>query len=564
MSAFLASVLICAMVAEGLRAGPSAEYVVYPRLLEARGMNGTKLLHVNEKITLRLKKSSVLAENLVVSTINGYEQVDTLVNGREVEKDIYRDQSQMAAVSVTEKDGSVEVRGSLGHTLRIAPLPLMGRSEDGRIAHKVFEIEDPVEFKTDYIVPSERNIPLGRQPFRPPVNIPDLFLAEVYFVFDEHHSKHFPKESSLLVYAALTIEMINLRYEAITNPRVRFVLVGVATMTGVNGITEVVVDRDDLRPNTHKKKYMLSQKTLKNLANTLYTNKVRAIADVTVLVTGLDLADYENGKLSNSVLGVAFLGGMCSVHLRAAETEDTPGTHSMVPTLVHELGHSLGMVHDGDKPVYSTDAYRNRVCNAHDGYTMAPVAHGARNGEWSTCSVEHLRGFLRTVRQACFDMSSAIYYTINMTRLPGAHITKQQLCERTYSNFDGMIVHPESLNASDCSIWCCPHNYNHRCLRAHLTDGMECQRGFHCVQHRCVKKTMYQSSRPAPPTRYTTRSTTTTTTRRTRRPWWSYRHNMGQDKTIPDSKRTHHSRMDSVQGKVTDSLVETARATLPH
>ncbi|XP_029835537.2 A disintegrin and metalloproteinase with thrombospondin motifs adt-1-like [Ixodes scapularis] len=564
MSAFLASVLICAMVAEGLRAGPSAEYVAYPRLLEARGMNGTKLLHINEKITLHLEKSSVLAENLVVSTINGNEQVDTLVDGREVEKDIYRDQSQMAAVSVTEIDGSVEVRGSLGPTLRISPLPLMGRSEDGRIAHKVFEIEDPEEFKTDYIVPSERNIPLRRHPFRPPVNIPDLFLAEVYFVFDEHHSKHFPKESSLLVYAALTIEMINLRYEAMTNPRVRFVLVGVATMTGVNGITEEVVDRDDLRPNTHKKKYMLSQKTLTNLANAVSTNKFRAIADVTVLVTGLDLADYENGKLSNSVLGVAFLGGMCSVNLRAAETEDTPGTHSMVSILVHELGHSLGMVHDGEKPLYSTDAYRNRVCDARDGYTMAPVAHGARNGEWSTCSVEHLRGFLRTVGQACFDTLSAIHYTINMTRLPGAHITKQKLCERTYSNFTGMTVHPDSLNAPECSIWCCPHNYNYRCLPAHLTDGMECQRGFHCVKHRCVRKTTYQPPRPAPPTRYTTRSTTTSTTRRTqrtRRPYW---YNLKQDKTNPDSKRTYHSRMNSVQGKVADSLVETARATLPH
>uniref|UniRef100_A0A0K8RMX7 Putative metalloprotease n=1 Tax=Ixodes ricinus TaxID=34613 RepID=A0A0K8RMX7_IXORI len=549
MSAFLASVLICAMVAEGLWAGPSTEYVVYPRFLQARGMNGTKLLQINEKITLHLEKSSVLAENLVVSTLNGNKQVDTLVDGREVEKDIYQDQSQMAAVSVTEKDGTVEVRGSLGHTLRIAPLPLMGRSEDGHMAHKVFEIEEPMEFKTDYIVPSERNIPLRRQPIRPQVNIPETFLAEVFFVFDEHHSRHFPEESSLLRYAALTVIMINLRYDVITNPRVRFVLVGVATIRGVNSITEVVEDRDDLRPNTHKKKYMLSKKTLDNLADAVHTNKFRAVADVTVLVTALDLADYENGKISNSVLGVAFLGGMCSIRLRAAETEDVPGTYSMVSILVHELGHSLGMVHDGDKPVYSTDAYRNRVCDASYGYTMAPVAHGARNGEWSTCSVDHLRGFLRTVKEACFDMLSAKHYTINMTRLPGAQITKQQLCEKTYSNFNGMTVHPESLNAPVCSIWCCPRDYNRRCLQAHLTDGMECQRGFHCVKHRCVKKTMYQPPRPAPPTRYTTRPTTTTTTRRTQRTrkiWWPSWWNLRQDRTNPDSKSTSHSRMDSV------------------
>ncbi|XP_029825124.3 snake venom metalloproteinase kistomin-like [Ixodes scapularis] len=567
MAPFLASVLICAMVAEGLRAGPSAEYVVYPRLVEARGLNGTKQLQVNEKITLHLEKSSVLAENLVVSTINGDEQVDTLVDGREVEKDIYRDQSKMAAVSVTEKDGSVEVRGSLGHTLRIAPLPLMGRSEDGRIAHKVFEIEDPAEFKTDYIVPSERNIPLTRQPIRPQVKLPDLFLAEVHFIFDENHSRHFAGVSSLLKYAALTVNMINMRYAVMTHPRVQFVLVGVSTITGRDSITEIVEDQDVLRPHTHRKKYALSEKTLENLADAVYTNKIKVIADLTVLVTSLDFADYENGQLSNGVLGVAYLGGMCSIRLRAAETEDTPHTYSMVSILVHELGHSLGMVHDGDKAVYSTARYKHHVCSARDGYTMAPVAHGARDGQWSSCSLEHLRGFLETLKQACFDMLSAKHYQINMTRFPGADITKQQLCEKKYSDFKGVTVHPESLNAADCRIWCCPRNFSRRCLQAHLTDGMECKKGFYCVKHQCVEKVTHQPSRPAPPARYTTRSTTTTTTRRrltTRRNWWAFRPYMGRDSRNPDSKSTHQSRTDAVLRKTHHSLVERARATLPH
>ncbi|XP_040076211.1 uncharacterized protein LOC115313770 [Ixodes scapularis] len=109
MSVLLALVLVCAMVAEGLLARPSAEYVVYPKLLEARGLNGGKLLHIKEKLTLRLEKSSVLAENFVGSSLNGDKQVDSIVDGGEVEKNIYHDKSQMAVLSVTEKDGSVEV-----------------------------------------------------------------------------------------------------------------------------------------------------------------------------------------------------------------------------------------------------------------------------------------------------------------------------------------------------------------------------------------------------------------------------------------------------------------------
>ncbi|CAN8023253.1 unnamed protein product, partial [Ixodes persulcatus] len=375
-------------------AGPSAEYVVYPKLLEARGMNGEKFLHINEKLILRLEKSSVLAENFVVSSLYGDKQVDTIMDGREVEKNIYHDKSQMAAVSVKEKDGSVEVSGSLGHTLRIAPLPLMGRSEDGHMAHRVFEIEDPAQFKTDYIVPTERSI-LARRPIRPQVQIPTDFFVEVGFIFDQHHSRHFQSEASLLEYAALSVKMVNLRYAATSNPRIQFVLVSVVILKAGDSFTKTIEAADDLRPRTHKKKYMLSDVTLRNLANAVQTKKVNVLADLIVLITSLDLADYESGGLSNSVLGVAYLGGLCTVHLRVAQSEDVPHTHSMVPILTHELGHSLGMVHDGDSPVYSTPGNKHRVCNPNHGFTMAPVAHGQRMGQWSSCSLDQARGFVR-------------------------------------------------------------------------------------------------------------------------------------------------------------------------
>ncbi|KAG0420203.1 hypothetical protein HPB47_003615, partial [Ixodes persulcatus] len=130
---------------------PSAEDVVFPRLLEARGINGEKLLHINDQLSLRLEKSSVIAEKLVVSSLNGAGQVDSIVDGKEVEKNIYHDTNQMAAVTVSEQNGTVQVTGALGRTLRIAPLPLLGKCEAGCGAHKIFEIEEPEEYKTDYI-----------------------------------------------------------------------------------------------------------------------------------------------------------------------------------------------------------------------------------------------------------------------------------------------------------------------------------------------------------------------------------------------------------------------------
>uniref|UniRef100_V5HCA0 Putative tick metalloprotease n=1 Tax=Ixodes ricinus TaxID=34613 RepID=V5HCA0_IXORI len=396
MSALFAFLFSFAMMVEGLRAGPSADYVVYPRLLAERGINGEKLLHINEELTLRLAKTSVLAKHFLVSSLHGAKQADKVVDGTEVEKNIYHDQRQMAVVSITEKDGTVEVSGSLGHTLRIAPLPLMERSEHGHMAHRVFEIQLPARFHSDYIVPTERNI-YRRPPLRSQVRIPAVFVVEVYFIFDAEHGQHFPNENSLLVYAAQGVEMVNLRYSTTTNPRVRFQLVGVMIMQAGDSITKTIVAYDVLRPTTHKKKYMLSRTTLGNLAHAVQTKQVTVAADVVVLITSLDLADIESGRISNGVLGVAYLGGLCTIHMRVAQSEDRPHTHSMVPTLVHELGHSLGMVHDGDKAEYSTPGNEHRVCRASDGFTMAPIANGQRDGQWSTCSLDHLRGFVRTL-----------------------------------------------------------------------------------------------------------------------------------------------------------------------
>uniref|UniRef100_A0A0K8RC14 Putative metalloprotease n=1 Tax=Ixodes ricinus TaxID=34613 RepID=A0A0K8RC14_IXORI len=102
------------------------------------------------------------------------------------------------------------------------------------------------------------------------------------------------------------------------------------------------------------------------------------------------------------------------------------------------------MVHDGDKPMYSTPAYQNIICDANAGFTMAPVANGKRNGEWSKCSLEHLRGFARTLTQACFDRTADKHYKINVTQLPGATFTKLSLCRKTYPDFGDISVHSVS------------------------------------------------------------------------------------------------------------------------
>ncbi|KAG0445578.1 hypothetical protein HPB47_013764, partial [Ixodes persulcatus] len=186
-----------------------------------------------------------------------------------------------------------------------------------------------------------------------------------------------------------------------------------------------------------------------------------------------DLASLENGTLENRVLGAAHTGTLCKYY-RVAETEDMPHTYSMVTVLAHEWGHLLGMVHDGVKATYYTPAYEHVVCNPKDGYIMAPHLYGARNGQWSACSLAHLKGFVRTLDQACLDITSQTRYTINMRELPGAKITKKQLCHDSFPDFGPMTYKTAKL--SECSTMCCSKRFD-TCMDVALVDGMKCKDG---------------------------------------------------------------------------------------
>ncbi|XP_040070629.1 venom metalloproteinase antarease-like TtrivMP_A [Ixodes scapularis] len=443
MSGLLALLLISATLAEGLRSGSSAEYVVYPRLLEARGINGEKILQITEQLSLSLEKSSAIADKLVVSSTNGAEQVDTIVDGKEVVKNIYYDKSKMAAVSVSEQNGTVEVSGALGPTLRIAPLPLMGHHEGRYGAHKVFEIEEPEGHRIDYKGETQRNWSAPNIPA--PAQIPSVFLVEVAMVFDQHHRKQFKTTRSLVRYAGVAVQLVNMRYDVTSHPRVQFILVAVLELTEMNTIMREVVARDKLKPPGYTKRYIRATQTLENLKEAINSGRIEVTADLVTLVTSGDLAHIDDGIISNNVIGSAKIGGVCQ-YCRVAETEDQPHTYIMVSTLAHEWGHSLGMVHDGEAAKYSTPAYQYAVCDPKAGYLMSPFAFGAREGQWSKCSLAHLKKFVRTLDQACFDVTSQTRYRINMKELPGAKMTKNQLCREAVPNFGPMISRgvPES------------------------------------------------------------------------------------------------------------------------
>ncbi|XP_042149161.1 venom metalloproteinase antarease-like TtrivMP_A [Ixodes scapularis] len=494
--------------------GPTAERVVYPRLLQARGANGEKLLHIQNGLTLHLEKTSVLAENFTITTFEGGNQIHSTMNGKNLEKNVYRDRSQAAAVSVEEQDGTLEVRGALSPKLRIAPSPLKARSEDGQMAHEIFEIEQHGDFRSDYIVPpslkvQERTVVYRNKYTRVPVN----FTVEVAILIDKFLYKEFKNDSHIVPYLAMILTLINLRYDDTHDPYIQFVLTQV--FLGKNGdpVSQTMYEYDVKKPSGPNKLYMQSDITVSRLAKAVQYGVLDTTADMMILVTGLDLADKEGDVVENAVLGIAYLGAVCSASLRAALAEDHAYTFSTVGVTAHELAHALGSVHDGDQPIYATVGKRVSGCNARDEYTMAPVAGGKNFGKFSTCSLNQLSSFAGTLSQRCFNISVSSTFTMPTKPIPGTKwnpfpgraLDKTFYCKSLYANSWRVTARDHLAYAPRCKLLCCPSAYG-GCYVHDMVDGMTCGDQKVCMRHVCARP----GEHPASPPR---RATTATPTR---------------------------------------------------
>uniref|UniRef100_V5ID15 Putative tick metalloprotease n=1 Tax=Ixodes ricinus TaxID=34613 RepID=V5ID15_IXORI len=270
----------------------STDNVVYPRLLEARGLDAEKVLYIQDDVVLRLQKTSVLSESFVFSeNING-RRVDRIMNGKELEANMYHDRNQMASVNIEETNGGVKVKGILSDTLRIAPLDIGARSDDGPIPHEILKVEQRAGISGKYKV-------------GPEITSSNNFYVELKIVVDDYHNSAFKTTEDLVQYFALCMKLVNIRYEDTSNPRVQFLLTTVEVAE--KDFAEVFTAPDVDCPSRSQKRYMDPVLMINKTANVYGKSE----EDVTVFVTSVDLADNFDGTAYNHVMGQAKLGGLC-------------------------------------------------------------------------------------------------------------------------------------------------------------------------------------------------------------------------------------------------------------
>ncbi|CAN8022459.1 unnamed protein product, partial [Ixodes persulcatus] len=85
-------------------------------------------------------------------------------------------------------------------------------------------------------------------------------------------------------------------------------------------------------------------------------------------------------------LGYAFLGGACGT-MNVGMVEDSPRSFRGTFPFVHEVGHMLGLVHDGDEADTEIRDHPGALsCPESDEYIMSSISTSYNRHHFSKCS----------------------------------------------------------------------------------------------------------------------------------------------------------------------------------
>ncbi|XP_049511855.1 A disintegrin and metalloproteinase with thrombospondin motifs 1-like isoform X3 [Dermacentor silvarum] len=403
------------------------------------------------KLSLNLVPSDVFSDTFVLSTARNRNLQHKEVDTTRIRQTIYHDETSMAAISMQDVEGIIEMTGIIGERLRIEPLPFAGRTLSGVRPHRLFYARN-IMARDDVEVSGTVNITgsTKRKRFQ---RYSNYAVLELYIIIDVLFSKRFPKDADAINYLAVTVASLEDDF--------------------------VMMDGD----------YMDGQATLTRLVMFCYTMGLHN-ADIRYFITGRDITGMYNGRMNAIMGGYAYVGGLCSLD-GVALGEDKPGLYAGVDIMAHELAHSLGCVHDGEGPRSEIPGHAGSIkpeCAAYLGYLMSYSGNNGKNHyHFSPCCQAQIKLFLRLVSDECIQKTFQVTQIIpGKGFLPGHWISPHRYCVMKQPKLK--IASATTLSAKkNCKLPCqyLAGSFT-KTVEYDALDGMPCEQGRWCENGVCL------------------------------------------------------------------------------
>uniref|UniRef100_A0A090X9I8 Putative secreted metalloprotease n=2 Tax=Ixodes ricinus TaxID=34613 RepID=A0A090X9I8_IXORI len=357
----------------------------------AKFSRGTHFDNTHGSRTLSCAESPSFSDNFQVTTYSdNYKIIEQ--NSAQLQRELYHDPEHEAAFVIEFIDDGLQVTGILGDRLRVRPSFMAERNLDGHVAHELFEIPvrsaeydnpDKAAFQTRHLnaILESRMAARSRKELL-------TITPEVHIMVDSNHSSQFESQNRTIDYLAVFFASVNMKFKTLLRSKLDVQLV----------LSQLTIFRDGnesfvQKPNDRQDIMVI--KTLETLKD-FVGNNTRDFKkdDLVVLLTGCDLADMDDkGELILGVTGIAYIGGACSAK-KVGIVEDMRKMFDGVHSFAHEVGHLLGMVHDGQGPPKELPESPGAAeCFASAGTIMSPSQTFNSIHRFSVCSAEQLRVF---------------------------------------------------------------------------------------------------------------------------------------------------------------------------